>query len=198
MKTSRRPRYAVLISGRGSNLRAILEANLDADCAGVISSRSNASGLEIAHAHDVPTATLVNRSFADRAAFDEALDEALEHWNVDWVVLAGFMRILTDGFVRKWQGKLVNIHPSLLPDFPGLHPHQQALDAGVDTTGCTVHLVEPGDVDGGRVLAQASVPVHDGDTADRLADRVLHAEHQLYPETLGRLFAGDLPMPHPP
>ncbi len=193
MTTSRAPaRYAVLISGRGSNMQAILEAKLPHACAGVIASRASAAGLAIAEQHGVPTRVLPSKDFASREAFDAELTATLEAWQVDWVVLAGFMRILTPTFLDRWAGRVVNIHPSLLPLFPGLHPHQQALDAGVSETGCTVHLVEQGEVDGGRVLAQAQVPILAGDTADDVADRVLVAEHVLYPQTLSELFAGKL------
>jgi phosphoribosylglycinamide formyltransferase-1 len=131
------------------------------------------------------------RDFGE-GAFAEALIEACESAGVDWIVLAGYMVILPAAFLRRFAGKIVNIHPSLLPLFPGLHPHQQALDAGSAESGCTVHLVEPGEVDGGRVLAQVRVPVAADDDADSLASRVLGEEHRLYPETLVRLFSGQL------
>lgn len=190
MTTSRsRPRFAVLISGRGSNLGAILDAELPAECVGVLASRASAAGLEVARAHGVPTAVVSGRDHTTREAYDAAAQAVLDGWNAEWVVLAGFMRILTEGFVQRWAGRIVNIHPSLLPAFPGLHPHQQALDAGVPHSGCTVHRVEPGDVDGGEILAQAEVPVLPDDDAATLAARILEAEHVLYPETLRTLFS---------
>jgi phosphoribosylglycinamide formyltransferase-1 len=125
-----------------------------------------------------------------REDWDARLQATLDQHGIDRIVLAGFMRILTDAFVARWAGRMVNIHPSLLPAFPGLHPHQKALDAGVCVTGCTVHLVEPGDVDGGLILAQATVPVHVEDDAVTLAARVLEAEHALYPDTIARWLSG--------
>lgn len=187
-----RARFAVLISGRGSNLRAILDADLGADCVGVLSSRPSAGGLTIARDAGVPTAVVRKADHADRETYDAAVDAQLDDWGAEWVVLAGFMRILSTGFVERHAGRLVNIHPSLLPLFPGLHPHRQALDANVSESGCTVHMVEPGEVDGGRVLAQARVPILAGDDEDTLAARILEAEHALYPATLRRLFAGEL------
>ena len=162
---------------------------MNADFVGVISSRADAEGLTTAREFGIPTATLRGRDYATRDAFDAALEAQLVAWGADFVVLAGFMRILTERFVSAYAGRIVNIHPSLLPAFPGLHPHRQALAAGVTESGCTVHRVEPGEVDGGEILAQARVPVVRGDTEDTLAARILAAEHVLYPATLRRLFA---------
>ena len=193
------PRYAVLISGRGSNLRAILDAELDATCVGVLSSRSGAPGLTVAAAAGLPTAVVLAGEHPQREAYDAAVAETLDAWGADWIVLAGFMRILSTGFLRRYAGRVVNIHPSLLPAFPGLRPQQQALDAGVREAGCTVHLVVPGEVDGGPILAQARVPVLPGDDERSLSERILAQEHALYPATLARLFAGrfddDAPRP---
>lgn len=186
---SRSPRYAVFISGRGSNLRALLESHQLHAPSLVLSSRKKAAGLEHARDAEIPELVVRRRDFSGGGEFCRALNEALEDHAIEWVVLAGFMVILPDEFVERWSPRIVNIHPSLLPLFPGLHPHRQALDAGVEESGCTVHLVEPGDVDGGKVLAQATVPVRTGDTEESLAARILEAEHRLYPETLVDLLA---------
>lgn len=188
---ARSARFAVLISGRGSNLAAILAADVG-DCVGVIASRPSAAGLRVAAEHGVPTAVVSPRQHADRESYDRALDAHLERWGAEWIVLAGFMRILTTGFLERHARRVVNIHPSLLPAFPGLHPQRRALDAGVAESGCTVHLVVPGDVDGGPVLARARVPVLPADDEQALADRILEQEHRLYPETLRRLFRGQI------
>lgn len=192
---SPRPRVAILISGRGSNMVALLEKrdSIDADFVGVISSKASAPGLELARGLDVATRVVPGREFkGDRAGYDAALTETLQELGADFIVLAGFMRILTDGFVSAWRGRMVNIHPSLLPLFPGLHPHQQAIDAGVKVSGCTVHFVAPGEVDGGPIAAQRSVPVYATDSAESLAARVLVEEHRLYADTLRQLFNGSL------
>ncbi len=188
---SPRARIAILISGRGSNLGAILAARgqLAADIVLVASSHADAAGLDIARAHGVSTTVLAGGS---RAARDASLLAALEEHDVDWVVLAGFMRILGDEVLARFERRMVNIHPSLLPAFPGLRPHRQALDAGVRVTGCTVHFVAAGEVDGGAIVAQAVVPVLPGDDEVSLADRVLAAEHRLYPAVLRALFDGQV------
>ena len=172
-----------LISGRGSNMEALLEAGLPVRHAAVISNEPGAPGLAIAARHGVATAIVEHRKFPDRAAFDAALAAEIDRHQPDLVVLAGFMRILTDGFVARYSGRLVNIHPSLLPAFPGLHTHRRALEAGVRTHGCTVHFVTAA-VDGGPIIAQAAVPVLPGDTEERLAARVLAEEHRLYPQAI--------------
>ena len=190
-----RPRAAVLISGRGSNMVALLEAAANdpaypAEFALVLSNRPDAGGLGRAAAFGVPTAIVESRAFrGDRAGFEAAMGTVLAEHRVDLIALAGFMRVLTEGFVRRWSGRLVNIHPSLLPAFPGLDTHARARAAGVRLHGCTVHRVGQG-VDEGPILAQAAVPVLAGDTAESLAARVLAEEHRLYPAALAWLAAG--------
>lgn len=191
---SAKKRVAVLISGRGSNMTALIEAAKSADypaeIVGVFSNRAAAAGLDTARAEGIATATLAQSKFATRLDFENALTEILEGWNVDIVCLAGFMRILTPEFTAHWSGRMLNIHPSLLPDFKGLDTHERALAAGVSEHGCTVHFVTPG-LDEGPTILQARVPVLPGDTADDLAARVLVEEHKLYPEAL-RLVASGL------
>ena len=182
-------RVVVLISGRGSNLRALLEADLPVEFACVISNRADAQGLEIAVAHGVPTRVLNHRDYPDRAAFDAALATAIDHHAPGLVILAGFMRVLSAAFVEHYARRLINIHPALLPAFPGLDTHERALARGVKLHGCTVHFVTP-EVDAGPILAQTAVPVLPGDTPDRLAARVLRQEHRLYPMAV-RWFAED-------
>ncbi len=174
---------------------AILQerANIDAEFVGVVSSRASAPGLKAAETLGVATRVVPAKEFkGERAAYDDALQATLRELEADFVVLAGFMRILGQDFVKHWQGRMVNIHPSLLPAFPGLHPHQQAIDAGVKISGCTVHFVAPGEVDGGPIAAQACVPVSSGDNATSLAARVLEVEHKIYPATLAKIFRGEL------
>lgn len=177
-------RLVVLISGRGSNLAALLSATaagtLPARVVGVLANRADAPGLATASAAGVPTRTLEHRLFADREAFDAALAEAIDGFAPDLVVLAGFMRILGDRFVRHYTGRLINIHPSLLPAFPGLHTHRRALAEGVRVHGCTVHFVTPA-LDHGPIIVQAAVPVLDTDDEAALAARVLAQEHRIYP-----------------
>ena len=186
-----RLRIAVLISGRGSNLQALIDACAAADppaeIVTVLSNEPSAAGLQRATAAGLPTQVIPHRDFADRAAFDDAMDRHLREAGVELVCLAGFMRLLTDGFVERWRDRMINIHPSLLPAFPGLNTHARALEAGVRFTGCTVHFVRP-EMDTGPIIVQAAVPVHAGDDADRLAARVLEAEHRAYPLAL-RLIA---------
>jgi len=180
-------RVGILISGRGSNMKALVEAaarpGYPARIVTVISNRADAAGLAVAKAAGIETLVLPHKDYPDRAAFDAALDDALRAEKVDIVCLAGFMRLFTADFVEKWRGKMLNIHPSLLPSFPGLHPQQQALDAGVRFSGCTVHFVTP-EMDSGPIVAQAAVPVHPGDTAETLEARILKAEHRVYPMAL--------------
>ncbi len=173
----------ILISGRGSNMEAILQAGLPARYGAVISNESGARGLAVAERHGVPTAVVEHRKFSDRAAFDAALGAEIDRHRPDLVVLAGFMRILTDAFVARYPGRLVNIHPSLLPAFPGLDTHRRALEAGVRIHGCTVHFVTS-TVDSGPIIAQTAVPVLPGDTEERLAQRVLAEEHRIYPQAI--------------
>ena len=183
----------ILISGRGSNMEALIAAReagqLPVHIAAVISNRPDAKGLETAARAGIATACLDHKAFAGREAFDAALAECIDRFAPDLVVLAGFMRILTEGFVRHYDGRLMNIHPSLLPAFPGLHTHRQALDEGVRIHGCTVHFVTP-ELDHGPVIIQAAVPVLDGDTEDDLAARILVQEHEVYPQAV-RWFAED-------
>ena len=176
-------RVVVLISGRGSNMEALLEARLPVEFACVISNKPDAAGLAIAARHRVPTAVVNHRDHPGRAEFDAALAEEIDRHRPDLVVLAGFMRVLTDAFVRRYENRLINIHPALLPAFPGLDTHARALAAGVKLHGCTVHYVTP-EVDSGPIIAQAAVPVLAGDTPATLAARVLRQEHRLYPRVL--------------
>ncbi|MES2355224.1 MAG: phosphoribosylglycinamide formyltransferase [Pseudomonadota bacterium] len=181
----------ILISGRGSNLGALLDAAIPARFAAVISNRPDASGLQIASAHGIPTASLDHKSFSSRENFDVALAAEIDKYEPDLVVLAGFMRVLTPAFVARYHGRLINIHPSLLPAFPGLHTHEQAVTAGVKVHGCTVHFVTP-DLDHGPIIAQAAVSVYDQDTAATLAERVLIQEHRLYPQAVRWFVEGRL------
>ncbi|HET9147989.1 MAG TPA: phosphoribosylglycinamide formyltransferase [Acetobacteraceae bacterium] len=178
----------ILISGRGSNMAALIAAAsapaYPARVALVLSNRADAPGLELARAAGVPAAAVPSRDFgADRAAHEAALDQALREAGCEIVCLAGYMRLLTPFLVGRWQGRMLNIHPSLLPAFPGLHPHEDALKAGVPVHGCTVHLVTE-TMDDGPILTQATVPVLDGDTEASLSARVLAQEHRLYPAAL--------------
>ena len=179
----------VLISGRGSNLEAIVSAKLPARIAAVISNRADAPGLSLAARSGLPSAVVDDRLFRSREAFDDALAKAIDLHMPDLVALAGFMRILSDGFVRRYEGRLVNIHPSLLPAFPGLHTHRRALDEGVKVHGCTAHFVTS-QLDRGPIIIQAAVPVRLGDTEETLAARVLRQEHRIYPLAL-RWFVED-------
>lgn len=180
-------RVVVLISGRGSNMRALVEAaratGYPAGIVAVIANEPDAAGLDYARTAGLPTATVAHRDFADRPSFDSGLDAAIRRHDPDLVCLAGFMRLLTPGFIAGWHDRLLNIHPSLLPAFRGLHTHRRALEAGVKIAGCTVHFVRP-EVDTGPIIAQAAVPVLPGDTEDSLAARVLEQEHILYPMVL--------------
>ena len=185
---------AVLISGRGSNFSALHAASLAADyparIALVLSNRPDAPGLEHAREAGLPTAVIDHREYRGaREKFDAALDARLREAGVEVVALAGFMRLLTEEFVAAWQDRLINIHPSLLPSFPGLHTHARALAAGVKLHGCTVHLVRA-EMDSGPIIAQAAVPVWPDDTEDTLAARVLAQEHRVYPFALGLLASG--------
>ena len=181
----------ILISGRGSNMDAMIAARdagtLPVHIAAVISNRPDAKGLETAARAGITTLYVDHKAFSSREAFDGALAECIDGFAPDLVVLAGFMRILTEGFVRHYDGRLLNIHPSLLPSFPGLHTHQRALDEGVRIHGCTVHFVTPA-LDHGPIVIQAAVPVFDGDSEDTLAARVLQQEHRVYPQAV-RWFA---------
>lgn len=183
----------ILISGRGSNMEALIAARdagtLPVNIAAVISNRPEALGLETAQRAGITAHFVDHKGFASREAFDSALAECIDQFSPDLVVLAGFMRILTPGFVRRYEGRLLNIHPSLLPSFPGLHTHQRALDEGVRIHGCTVHFVTA-ELDHGPVVIQAAVPVIDGDDEASLAARILVQEHRIYPQAV-RWFAED-------
>ena len=188
-----RLRLAILISGRGSNMEAILDAAQDpaypAKPVLVLSNRPGARGLETAARAGIPAAAIDHTSYGkDREAFERAMQDQLTEAGVEIIALAGFMRVLTPWFVDKWQGRMVNIHPSLLPKYKGLDTHQRALDAGDTEAGCTVHWVSPG-VDDGEIIQQGSLPILPGDTADSLAARLLPVEHQLYPEALAKACA---------
>jgi formyltetrahydrofolate-dependent phosphoribosylglycinamide formyltransferase len=182
-----RRKTAVLISGRGSNLTALIEAcsksSFPAEIVLVVSNDALAGGLAHAHSAGIATRIVPHKEFLDRGAFDAALDAAISGAGADLVCLAGFMRLLGDSFVDKWLGRLINIHPSLLPSFAGTRVHERAIEAGVRISGCTVHFVTR-KVDSGPPIAQAAVAVQDGDTAETLAARVLDAEHRLYPWAL--------------
>lgn len=183
-------RTAVLISGRGSNMMALVDAARDADypatIAGVISNRPGAAGLGFAAAQGIPAEAVDHKAFATREAFEAALDAKLNSLAAEVIALAGFMRVLTAGFIERWQGRILNIHPSLLPLYKGLDTHARALADGATRHGCSVHLVTP-ELDGGPVLLQAEVPVLAGDTPATLAARVLAEEHRLYPKALALL-----------
>lgn len=188
-----RRRVAILISGRGSNMAALIEAAKAADYPAeivlVISSRIDAAGLALAAEAGIATAIVSAKDYPDKAAFEEAIDAELVGAKVEIICLAGFMRLLSEAFVDRWQNCILNIHPSLLPAFRGLNTHARALDTGVRIHGCTVHYVSP-EMDEGPIVAQAAVPVLATDTPESLAERVLAVEHQLYPKALA-LVAGD-------
>jgi phosphoribosylglycinamide formyltransferase-1 len=188
-------RIVILISGRGSNMQAILKVaaaeRWPEQIAAVISNQPTAAGLDVARAAGIPALAVNHRDYPDREQFDAALAELIDQYSPDLIVLAGFMRILTSGFVNRYFGRLINIHPSLLPSFPGLHTHQQAIDVGVKVHGATVHFVTA-ELDHGPIIAQAAVPVHDDDTEDTLAERVLEQEHRIYPQAVHDLMSGAL------
>lgn len=188
-----RKRVGILISGRGSNMSALIEAARSADypaeIVGVLSNRAGAPGLAIAAAEGIATASLAQSKFPNREMFEAVMTRTLESWEVDIVCLAGFMRILGDDFVNRWAGRMINIHPSLLPLYRGLHTHERALADGATTHGCTVHFVTPG-LDEGAPILKAEVPVLPGDTPETLAARVLVEEHRIYPEALRLLASG--------
>lgn len=182
-------KIVILISGRGSNMQAILEAKLPVEVAAVISNRDDAGGLQTAASFGIPTAVLSHKGYPSREAFDADLARLIDSYQPDLVVLAGFMRILSEGFVRHYQNRMINIHPSLLPAFTGLSTHARAIQEGVKVHGCTVHFVTP-ELDHGPIICQAAVPVLDDDTEDTLAKRVLACEHKIYPQAV-RWFAED-------
>ncbi|MDB5587791.1 MAG: phosphoribosylglycinamide formyltransferase [Devosia sp.] len=193
-----RKRVGILISGRGSNMQALIEAanasDYPAEIVGVLSNRAAAPGLAIAAAHGIAIASLAQSKFPSRDMLEDVMTQTLESWDVDIVCFAGFMRILGDDFIDHWAGRMINIHPSLLPLYKGLHPHQQALDAGATEHGCSVHFVTHG-MDEGPVILQAKVPILPGDNAETLAARTLIAEHRLYPQALRMLASGEISAP---
>lgn len=173
----------ILISGRGSNMEALLKSRLPCRVAAVISNKADVEGLNIAQSHGIPTAVVSHRDHPDRVSFDTALAGVIDGFRPDFVILAGFMRILTESFVNRYKGRLINIHPSLLPAYGGLDTHERALRDGVKIHGCTVHFVTP-DLDHGPIIIQAAVPVLCHDTPQTLAKRVLHEEHRIYPQAI--------------
>src|SRR4030088_2312498 len=187
-------RVAILISGRGSNMAALIEAAKSADfpaeIVAVISNRADAGGLETAGASGIATSVIESKPFGkDRAAFEAVLQRTLDENNVELICLGGFMRLFTAEFVQRWYGRMLNIHPSLLPSFPGLDPHGQALKTGVKISGATVHFVIP-ETDAGPIVMQGAVAVADDDTPETLAARILEIEHRIYPEALRLLASG--------
>jgi phosphoribosylglycinamide formyltransferase 1 len=187
-------RVAILISGRGSNMAALIDAakapDFPAEIVAVISNRADAPGLEKAAASGIPTDVIESKPFGkDRAGFEAVLQRTLDARQVELICLGGFMRLFTAEFVRRWYGRMLNIHPSLLPSFPGLDPHGQALGAGVKISGATVHFVIP-ETDAGPIVMQGAVVVADGDTAETLSQRILGIEHRIYPEALRLLAEG--------
>jgi phosphoribosylglycinamide formyltransferase-1 len=188
-----RLKVGVLISGRGSNLQALIDACADpafpAEIVLVLSNKADAYGLERARQAGIPAAVVSHRDYADKPGFEAAMDDALNAAGVELVCLAGFMRLLTSGFVERWHNRLINIHPSLLPSFKGLDTHVRVIEAGVRFTGCTVHFVRPA-MDEGPIILQAVVPILEGDDDHTLADRVLIAEHRCYPGALKLIAEG--------
>jgi phosphoribosylglycinamide formyltransferase-1 len=189
-------RVAILISGRGSNMAALIEAakagDFPAEIAVVISNRAEAGGLDRARASGIATEVIESKPFGnDRAAFEKVLEETLGRHRIELICLGGFMRLFTAGFVQRWYGRMLNIHPSLLPSFPGLDPHGQALKAGAKISGATVHFVIP-ETDAGPIVMQGAVPVRNDDTAEALSERILAVEHRIYPEALRLLASGRL------
>jgi phosphoribosylglycinamide formyltransferase-1 len=187
-------RVAILISGRGSNMTALVEAasapDFPAEIVVVISNKADAGGLAKARDSGVPAVPIESKPFGkDRAGFEARLQSALDHYRVDLICLGGFMRLFTTAFVQRWHGRMLNIHPSLLPSFPGLDPHGQALRAGVKISGATVHFVIP-ETDAGPIVMQGAIAVRDDDTAETLAARVLDIEHRIYPDALRLVASG--------
>lgn len=182
-----RVKLAVLISGRGSNLQSLIDAcadqNFPAEISIVISNRPDAYGIERAKQAGLQTQIIDHKTFPDRESFEEALQKSLAESPVDLICLAGFMRVLKEKFVNQWEKRIINIHPSLLPKYPGLHTHQRAIEAGDTSSGCTIHYVTAG-MDEGPVILQKSVPLLNGDTPDALAARILEVEHTAYPEAV--------------
>ncbi len=188
-----RRRIAILISGRGSNMVSLIEAARAPDFPGeialVLSNRPDAGGLDRAREAGIEALAVDHKAYSSRESFEQALDEALRERRIEFICLAGFMRVLTDWFVERWSGRMINIHPSLLPLFRGTHTHRRALEEGVLVHGCTVHFVVP-ELDAGPIVAQAAVPVVPGDTEESLAARILVQEHMLYPQALRMICDG--------
>jgi phosphoribosylglycinamide formyltransferase 1 len=187
---SQRRKVAVLISGTGSNMQALVKAaqnpDYPAQIALVLSNKADAKGLVFAQEHGIATAVVSHKDYADRESFEHAIQTELETHGIDMVCLAGFMRVLTPWLISRWEGRMLNIHPSLLPEFKGLHTHKRALEAGVKEHGCTVHYVVP-ELDAGPIILQARVPVLEDDTEETLAARVLVEEHKIYAEALAKI-----------
>jgi phosphoribosylglycinamide formyltransferase-1 len=192
--TEPKKRVAILISGRGSNMTALIEAakapDYPAEIVGVFANKPDAGGLQTAAGQGIATAWRWHKDYPSRTGFELALSDVLKLWRPDIIALAGFMRILTPEFTEKWRGRMINIHPSLLPLHKGLHTHAQALADGAREHGCTVHFVTPG-MDEGPAILQARVPVLPGDTPETLAERVLAEEHRIYPEALALVARGE-------
>jgi len=190
---SKKQRTAILISGRGSNMRSLVEAarvpGYPAEIALVVSNRPHAAGIAWAVEQGLPAVIIDHKEYASRADFERALQSALDSHQIELVALAGFMRLMTPEFVGCWHDRMINIHPSLLPSFKGLHTHEQAIAAGVKIAGCTVHFVRA-EMDAGPIIAQAAIPVLEGDTAETLAARILEVEHRVYPAALRLVAAG--------
>lgn len=184
-------RIAVLVSGNGSNLQALIDANLSGQIIGVLSNKANAYALQRAEKANIATAVISHKDYPDRESFDDAMHQQLLAWEVDLVILAGFMRILTPNFVSKWQGKMLNIHPSLLPVYKGVNTHQRVLNTGDRLHGCTVHFVTA-ELDAGQSIAQSAIQVSLHDTVDSLAQRVHKLEHFIYPQVAEWLCNGQL------
>ncbi|WP_171462423.1 phosphoribosylglycinamide formyltransferase [Acinetobacter junii] len=184
-------RIAVLVSGNGSNLQALIDANLSGQIIGVLSNKADAYALERAKQANIATAVVSHKDFPNRESFDEAMHQQLIAWQIDLVILAGFMRILTPSFVSQWQGKMLNIHPSLLPYYKGVNTHQRVLNTGDRFHGCTVHFVTA-ELDAGQSIAQSAIEVHLNDTVETLAQRVHKLEHFIYPQIAEWLCNGQL------
>lgn len=185
-------KLAIFISGRGSNMQSIVNAcqsgEISAEVSIIISNKADAAGLDFAKNKNIPTAVINHKEFPSRMAFEDALQEALAPYDVDLICLAGFMRVLTDHFITKWPEKILNIHPSLLPKFKGLHPQKQALEANESESGCSVHYVVP-ELDSGPVILQKTVPIEANDTEETLSARILEQEHIAYPEAIRKILA---------
>ena len=193
--TEPKKRVAILISGRGSNMTALIEAakapDYPAEIVGVFANKPDAAGLQTAASEGIATAWRWHKDYPSRTGFELALSDVLKLWRPDFIALAGFMRLFTPEFTTKWEGRMLNVHPSLLPLHKGLHPQQQAIDAGDKESGCSVHFVTPG-MDEGPIILQRRVPILPGDTEDTLAARILVEEHRAYPEALAMLARGEV------